>query len=78
MLSYKDKWYCYYAVSTFGVQNSGIGVASSPNMEPGSWTDHGEVIQSVTGDLYNTSEHLSDIWLLLSADETLKSRSLLF
>ncbi|KLO05877.1 endo-1,5-alpha-L-arabinosidase [Schizopora paradoxa] len=53
VLSYNGLWYCYYAVSTFGVQDSGIGVATSPTMEPGSWTDHGEVYSSVPGDLFN-------------------------
>ncbi|KAE9390651.1 glycoside hydrolase family 43 protein [Gymnopus androsaceus JB14] len=43
----------YYAVSTIGSQNSAIGVATSPSMEPGTWTDLGEVISSVTGDVYN-------------------------
>lgn len=32
-------YYCYYAVSTFGSQNSAIGVATSATMEVGSWTD---------------------------------------
>jgi arabinan endo-1,5-alpha-L-arabinosidase len=30
-------------VSTFGSQNSAIGLATSATMEPGSWTDHGSV-----------------------------------
>ncbi|VDB94964.1 unnamed protein product [Peniophora sp. CBMAI 1063] len=43
----------YYSVSTISSQNSAIGVATSPSMEPGTWTDHGEVISSVKGDVYN-------------------------
>ncbi|KZV66585.1 glycoside hydrolase family 43 protein [Peniophora sp. CONT] len=43
----------YYSVSAIGSQNSAIGVATSPSMEPGTWTDHGEVISSKTGDVYN-------------------------
>jgi arabinan endo-1,5-alpha-L-arabinosidase len=37
------QYYLYYAVSTFGSQNSAIGLATSPTMEAGSWTDHGAV-----------------------------------
>ena len=37
-------FYCYYAVSSFGSQNSAIGVATSTTLAPGSWTDHGQVI----------------------------------
>ena len=33
----------YYAVSTSGSQNSDIGVATSPSMDVGSWTDHGSI-----------------------------------
>ncbi|KAH8431434.1 arabinan endo-1,5-alpha-L-arabinosidase [Aspergillus melleus] len=36
-----NKYYMYYSVSTLGSQTSVIGVASSPTMEVGSWTDHG-------------------------------------
>ncbi|EPQ54639.1 Arabinanase/levansucrase/invertase [Gloeophyllum trabeum ATCC 11539] len=43
----------YYAVSTIGSQNSAIGVATSPSMDAGTWTDLGEVIGSVPGDVYN-------------------------
>ncbi|KIK59985.1 glycoside hydrolase family 43 protein [Collybiopsis luxurians FD-317 M1] len=43
----------YYAVSSLGSQNSAIGVATSPSMEPGTWTDLGQVISSKTGDVFN-------------------------
>ncbi|EJD53562.1 glycoside hydrolase family 43 protein [Auricularia subglabra TFB-10046 SS5] len=43
----------YYSVSTIGSQNSAIGVATSPSMEPGTWKDLGTVISSKPGDLYN-------------------------
>ncbi|QSZ31195.1 hypothetical protein DSL72_000758 [Monilinia vaccinii-corymbosi] len=47
-------YYMYYALSTFGTQDSTIGVASSSTMEPGSWTDHGAVgISSSAGSRYN-------------------------
>lgn len=45
----------YYSVSSLGSQNSAIGVATSPSMEPGTWTDLGQVISSKSGDLYNAS-----------------------
>ncbi|KAI5795125.1 glycoside hydrolase family 43 protein [Geopyxis carbonaria] len=41
-----DTFYCYYSVSTFGSQNSAIGVATSKTLLPGSWTDHGAVLRS--------------------------------
>ena len=45
----------YYSVSQLGTQNSAIGVATSPTMEPGSWTDHGAVVRSKPGDSFNAS-----------------------
>ena len=36
-------YYAYYAVSSFGSQNSAIGVATSTNLNAGSWTDHGSI-----------------------------------
>ena len=39
-------YYLYYAASSFGTQNSVIGLATSPNLNVGSWTDHGVVISS--------------------------------
>ena len=45
----------YYSVSQLGTQNSALGVATSPTMEPGSWKDHGAVIRSKKGDAYNAS-----------------------
>lgn len=50
-----DTYYCYYTLSEFGTQNSVIGVATSPSMEPASWTDHGSTgVESSSGDEYNT------------------------
>ncbi|KAF1949539.1 Arabinanase/levansucrase/invertase [Byssothecium circinans] len=34
-------YYCYYAVSFLGSQDSQIGVATSTSLDPGTWTDHG-------------------------------------
>ena len=49
-----DTYYCYYAVSTFGTQESVIGVATSKTMEVGTWKDHGSTgLQSVNGSDYN-------------------------
>ncbi|EJD49620.1 glycoside hydrolase family 43 protein [Auricularia subglabra TFB-10046 SS5] len=41
-----DQYVLYYSVSAIGAQNSAIGVAVSPTMEDGTWTDMGEVIRS--------------------------------
>ncbi|TBU25240.1 glycoside hydrolase family 43 protein, partial [Dichomitus squalens] len=43
----------YYAASALGSQNSATGVATSPSMEPGTWTDHGAVVTSANGDEFN-------------------------
>ena len=48
-----DNYYLYYSVSTFGSQNSAIGLATSPTMDPGSWTDQGQIFASSSGDPYN-------------------------
>ncbi|KAJ7796576.1 glycoside hydrolase family 43 protein [Mycena olivaceomarginata] len=50
---HNGEYYAYYAVSTFGSQDSGIGLAISRTMEPGSWVDHGLVFNSTTGDDFN-------------------------
>jgi len=47
-------YYLYYAVSTFGSQDSAIGVATSTTMEVGSWTDHGSTgVTSSSSKIYN-------------------------
>lgn len=49
-----DTYYVYYSVSTFGTQNSGIGLATSKTMNCGSFTDVGSVgITSRDGSAYN-------------------------
>lgn len=44
------RYWAYYSASSFGSNNSGIGVASTPTLDVNaanySWTDHGMVIQS--------------------------------
>jgi arabinan endo-1,5-alpha-L-arabinosidase len=51
-------YYLYYAVSSFGSNNSAIGVATNHTLHTDSpdfkWVDHGPVVESVTGrDLFN-------------------------
>ena len=47
-------YYLYYAVSTFGSQNSGIGLATSNTMDAGTWTDHGSIgVTSSSSKPYN-------------------------
>jgi arabinan endo-1,5-alpha-L-arabinosidase len=38
-----DTYYCFYSVSSLGLQNSSIGVATSLSLAPGTWQDHGDV-----------------------------------
>jgi arabinan endo-1,5-alpha-L-arabinosidase len=53
-----NQYYLYYAVSTFGSQVSGIGLATNPTLDPTDpnylWTDQGPVIQSTNGSPFNT------------------------
>ncbi|KAF3935046.1 hypothetical protein ABW20_dc0106317 [Dactylellina cionopaga] len=47
-------YYLYYSVSSFGTQNSAIGVATSTTMDPGSWVDQGATgVSSKSGSAYN-------------------------
>ncbi|KFY85163.1 hypothetical protein V500_08660 [Pseudogymnoascus sp. VKM F-4518 (FW-2643)] len=49
-----NTYHMYYAVSSFGSQNSAIGLATSTTLEPGSWTDHGSIgLSSTPGSPYN-------------------------
>ncbi|KAJ5884740.1 hypothetical protein N7495_009250 [Penicillium taxi] len=49
-----SQYYVYYAVSTFGSQDSAIGLATSDTMELDSWTDHGSIgVQSSSSKDYN-------------------------
>jgi hypothetical protein len=41
-----DTYHCFYSVSTFGSQDSAIGLATSKTLLPGNWTDHGAVLTS--------------------------------
>jgi len=60
-----DLYYLFYAVSTLGSRTSAIGYATSPNMEPGTWTDRGAVVTSsesstpynaIDGNLYHSAD----------------------
>ncbi|RJE21660.1 Arabinan endo-1,5-alpha-L-arabinosidase [Aspergillus sclerotialis] len=47
-------YHVYYSVSTFGSQNSAIGLATSNTMDAGDWTDHGSTgVQSTSAKPYN-------------------------
>jgi arabinan endo-1,5-alpha-L-arabinosidase len=54
---YNDKWHLYYAVSSFGSQNSAIGLATNTTLDSKSpdyaWVDQGLVLQSSSGDRWN-------------------------
>lgn len=44
----------YYSVSTFGSQNSAIGLATSNTMDAGTWIDHGSIgVESDSSKPYN-------------------------
>ena len=52
-----DKYFLYYAVSTFGSPISAIGLSTSPTLDPADptykWTDKGIVVQSQRSDNFN-------------------------
>jgi len=50
---HNNKYWLYYSVSTFGSQNSAIGLATSTTAAPGSWTDQGLVFASSSPATYN-------------------------
>jgi len=54
---FNDLWHLYYAVSSFGSQNSAIGLATNATLDPNSpdyeWVDQGEVLRSKPGDKWN-------------------------
>jgi arabinan endo-1,5-alpha-L-arabinosidase len=57
LIEHDGTWYLYYAASTFGSNQSAIGLATSPTLDPDDpgfeWTDHGPVLVSKTGDDFN-------------------------
>lgn len=58
-ISFHDgKYYLYYSISTFGKNNSCIGLATNSTLHPNDknykWIDHGKIVQSIPGrDLWN-------------------------
>jgi arabinan endo-1,5-alpha-L-arabinosidase len=54
---FNNQWRLYYAVSSFGSQDSAIGLATNATLDPESpdykWVDHGEVLRSHQGDRWN-------------------------
>jgi arabinan endo-1,5-alpha-L-arabinosidase len=54
---FNKQWHLYYAVSTFGSQNSAIGLATNTTLDPKSpdyaWKDQGLVLRSKPGDKWN-------------------------
>ena len=54
---FNGRWHLYYAVSTFGTQNSAIGLATNATLDPTSpayaWEDQGIVLRSQPGDRWN-------------------------
>jgi arabinan endo-1,5-alpha-L-arabinosidase len=63
-------WHLYYAGSSFGSNNSVIGLATTPTLDPASpryhWTDDGQVFRSFSTDNYNAI----DPSLVTAADGT--------
>jgi arabinan endo-1,5-alpha-L-arabinosidase len=70
---FNNLYHLYYSVSTFGSQLSAIGMATTPTLDRNdpafAWTDHGPVIKSSNGSLYNTIDpgilqtSSGDIWM---------------
>lgn len=66
-------YHLYYSVSTFGSQDSAIGLATNPTLNEDDpafeWTDHGPVIESNPGSPYNTIDPAivqtssGDVWM---------------
>lgn len=54
---FNNQWHLYYAVSSFGSQDSAIGLATNATLDPESphyeWVDHGEVLRSQPSDAWN-------------------------
>ncbi|MEY2428868.1 MAG: arabinan endo,5-alpha-L-arabinosidase, partial [Verrucomicrobiota bacterium] len=73
ILFFNNKYFLYYAVSTFGSQVSAIGLATNPTLDPTDpayqWSDQGLVIQSTNGLPYNaidpsfTTDSAGNLWM---------------
>jgi arabinan endo-1,5-alpha-L-arabinosidase len=70
-------YWVYYACSSFGTNNSVIGVATNPTLDTAAanykWTDQGLVFQSTTADDYNAIDPASyvdlngNVWMLFGS-----------
>lgn len=54
-VEWKGKFYCFYSLSQAGSQKSAIGVASTDDVEKGTWKDHGALV--ITGNENNGSPY---------------------
>lgn len=54
-VEWKGKFYCFYSLSQAGSQKSAIGIASTDDVEKGSWKDHGALV--ITGNENNGSPY---------------------
>lgn len=50
---YNGKYYLYYSISSFGSQNSAIGLVTCTSITQGNWVDQGMVLKSTTSSSYN-------------------------
>ncbi|KAJ7315187.1 glycoside hydrolase family 43 protein [Mycena albidolilacea] len=50
---HNGEYYALYAVSVLISRNTAIGLATSRTMGPGSWVDHGLLLNSTTGDHFS-------------------------
>jgi arabinan endo-1,5-alpha-L-arabinosidase len=50
---FNGKFHVYYAGSSFGSNNSVIGLATTPSLQSPTWVDDGLVVQSKTSDNFN-------------------------
>ncbi|HYA79052.1 MAG TPA: arabinan endo-1,5-alpha-L-arabinosidase [Candidatus Nitrosopolaris sp.] len=57
VIHWRDQYLLYYAVSTFGKNQSAIGLATNPTLDPAAprfhWADQGIVVQSTNTDNFN-------------------------
>ncbi len=50
---FNGQFHVYYAGSTFGSNDSVIGLSTTPSLKTPAWTDQGLVVQSITSDDFN-------------------------
>lgn len=71
LIEHDGTWYLYYAASTFGSNNSVIGLMTSPTLDPDDpaygWTDQGMVWRSTAGE---STYNAIDAGVITDADGT--------